>query len=224
MTQQEKQLSEKESLDLITSMIHQARNSYHDSGVVAILWGSLIAFCSLVKLSEVQYGRWMPFDVYLLTLVAVIPTVFITIREKRKRRVKTYDDIYLDFLWLAFGICVFLLMLIINIIFRSWAPVAVEYGQLSGQPSSFRFSEFVSPLFLLLYGLPTFVTGAACRFRPMLLGGIFCWICCVVTLFSPMKMDLLLTGFSAIVAWLVPGIIMKRQYRMAKQGLANADV
>jgi hypothetical protein len=75
------------------------------------------------------------------------------------------------------------------------------------------FREYVAPLFLLLYGMPTFITGAACKFRPMFWGGIFCWICCVITVFSTIKYDLLLTAASAIVAWLIPGILMEREYR-----------
>jgi hypothetical protein len=103
MSQQEKQLSEKESLDLITQMINKAKDSYHDTGIGAIMWGTIIAVCSLVKLSEIQFGYRLPFDIYLLTLVAVIPQIFITIKEKKERKVKSYDDIYLDYLWLGFG-------------------------------------------------------------------------------------------------------------------------
>ncbi|MBK7348122.1 MAG: hypothetical protein IPI98_14760 [Chitinophagaceae bacterium] len=72
-------------------------------------------------------------------------------------------------------------------------------------------------LFLILYGLPTFVTGAACRFKPMLWGGIICWVCAIITAYTPVKIDLLLTAFSAIVAWFIPGLIMEKVYRLAKR-------
>ena len=222
--EEEKQLTEKESLDLIATMINQAKNAYHDTGMSAMMWGVVVAICSLVKFSELQFNYRLPFDIYLLTIVAIIPQVFISIRENKERRVKTYDDIYMTYLWLGFGISIFLMILIVNIMGHGWQPVAEEYYKLAGKRSSFQVYEFVGPLFLILYGMPTFVTGAACKFRPMLWGGILCWVCCVISVFTPAKTDLLLISVSAIFAWLIPGIIMERDYRKAKQGLAQAHV
>jgi hypothetical protein len=217
MDKQEKQLTEKESLELITTMINTAKNSYHDTGVGAMMWGIIIAVCSLVKLSEIQFGYKLPFDIYLLTLLAIIPQIFITIREKKERKVKSYDDSYMDYIWLGFGICIFLLIHIINLVFNAWGPVAQEYRTLTGHSSSFHFSEFISPLFLMLYGLPTFITGAACKFKPMLWGGLFCWLCSVITVYTALRTDLLLIALAAIAAWFIPGLIMEKEYRLYKK-------
>jgi len=227
MEEQEKKLSEKESLALIATMINKAKDSYHDTGIGAIMWGAIITVCSLVKLSEIQFGYRLPFDIYLLTLAAIIPQIFITIKEKKERKVKSYDDVYMDYLWLGFGICIFLLILIINNIFADLSPLIRDYKELTkGRIDwiDFRFSEFVSPLFLLLYGFPTFVTGAACKFKPMLWGGICCWICSVIAVYTTIKIDLLLTAASAIVAWLIPGILMEKEYRLYKMEQAQPDV
>jgi uncharacterized protein with PQ loop repeat len=220
MSQQEKSLSEKESLALIAIMINKAKDSYHDTGIGAMMWGSIIAICSIVKLAEIHFEFRLPFDIYLLTIVAVIPQIFITIKEKRERKVKSYDDSYMDYIWLSFGISIFLLILIINNVFANLNPVMGEYKELvKGRTDwiDFKFSEFVSPLFLLLYGFPTFVTGAACKFKPMLWGGIFCWVCCVVAIYTSIKIDLVLTALSAIMAWLIPGILMEKEYRRYKK-------
>ena len=224
MNHPEKELTEKESLDLIAQMINKAKDACHDTGVSAMMWGALIAICSLVKFSEVQFRYQLPFDIYLLTAVAVIPQLVFSAQKKKKRKVKTYDDAFLDNLWLAFGICIFLLIYIVNSIFHVWAPVEEEYQAFSGHASSFQFYEFVAPFFLILYGMPTFVTGMAMKFRPMLWGGILCWVCCIITIYTSLKIDLLLTAFSAVFAWLVPGIIMERNYRKAKQELKEANV
>ena len=201
---EDKTISQQESLALITQMINKAKDSYHDTGIGAIMWGAVIAVCSFVKLSEIHFGYRLPFDIYLLTLVAVIPQIFITIKEKKERKVKSYDDAYMDYIWLAFGIGIFLMIFIVNSIFSVWSPVAEEYQKLTGHSIRYGFHEFISPLFLLLYGMPTFITGAACKFKPMLWGGIFCWACCIVTIFTSIKIDLLLTAASTIMAWLVP--------------------
>jgi hypothetical protein len=72
--------------------------------------------------------------------------------------------------------------------------------------------------------MPTFVTGAACKFKPMLWGGIFCWVCSIVTVYTSGKIDLGLTAASAIMAWLIPGILMEKEYRRYKKQQAALNV
>jgi hypothetical protein len=95
MSESEKHLTEKESLDLITQMINKAKESYYDTGVSAIMWGALITFCSLEKLAELQFSYQLPFDIFLVTLAAIIPQIIISKKENRERKVKSYDDIYI---------------------------------------------------------------------------------------------------------------------------------
>jgi hypothetical protein len=224
MEQPEKQLTEKESLDLITRMINKAKDACHDTGIAAIMWGAVIAVCSLTRLSEIQFNYKLPFDIYLLTFVAVIPQIYFTIREKKERKVKSYGDEFMDYLWMGFGICIFLMIYTTSAMYSAWKPVADEYQQLTGHSPSFRFYEFNSSFFLLLYGLPTFVTGVSMKFKPMLWGGLFCWVCCIVTLYTTIKIDLILIALSSILAWFIPGIIMEKDYRKAKKELAQANV
>lgn len=166
----------------------------------------------------------MQTEIYILTIVAIIPQVLLSIREVKKRKVKTYDDTYLDYIWFAFGIGIFLMIFITNGIFNVYEPAAAEVAKLTGNRPAFRFQEFVAPLFLLLYGMPTFITGAACKFKPMFWGGLFCWACCIITIYTSIKIDHALTAASAIFAWLIPGIIMEKDYRHAKKRLAAANV
>lgn len=222
--EQEKKLTEKESLELITMMINKAKESYHETGFSAIMWGAIVAVCSLVRLSELQFNYKLPFDIYLLAFVALIPQVYFSIKEKRERKVKSYDDIYMNYIWLAFGICIFLLIFIVNNVFSEWGSWVDEFKTATGKSPSFKFSEFVLPLFLMLYGMPTFVTGAACKFKPMLWGGIFCWVSAIVAVYTPAKIDLMLSAASAIFAWLIPGIVMEKDYRQYKAEQANLNV
>lgn len=224
MELQEKQLTEKESLDLIAQMINKAKDACHDTGIAAIMWGAVIAICSLVKLSEIHFEYKLPFNIYWLTFVAVIPQVYFTIKAKRERKVKAYGDEFMDYLWIGFGICIFLMIYVTGSMYNEWKPVAEEYNKLTGHSSSFRFYEFNSSFFLLLYGLPTFVTGVSMKFKPMLWGGLLCWLCCIAALYTPVKVDLMLVALSSIFAWLIPGIIMEKEYRKAKAELAQTNV
>ena len=88
MAEQEKPLTEQESLRLITDMIRKAKKSYHDSGVGPIMWGAVIATCSLVRLAEIQFNFQLPFDIFNLTFLAIIPQRFISIRDKKDKQVR----------------------------------------------------------------------------------------------------------------------------------------
>ena len=220
---QENQLTEKESLELITRMINKAKDACHDTGITAIMWGLVIVICSLVRFAELQFEFRLPFDIYLLTFFAVIPQIYFSVREKKRKKARTYDDQFQDGLWIAFGISIALLIFIVNRMYGSWDPVNDQFKMLTNTPG-FKLYEYISALFLLLYGIPTFVTGMTMKFKPMFWGGILCWVCCIASLFLPVKTDMLLIALSAAGAWLIPGIIMERDYQRAKKHLANTDV
>ena len=219
----EKQLTEKESLELITRMINKAKDACHDTGITAIMWGLVIIICSLVRVAELHFGFRLPFDIYILTYIAIIPQIYFSVQEKKRKKARTYDDQFQAGLWIAFGISIALLIFIINKMYRSWDPVNDQIEKLTGT-AGFKLYEYIAALFLLLYGIPTFVTGMTMKFKPMLWGGILCWVCCIASLFLPVKTDLLLVALSAAGAWLIPGIIMERDYQRAKKHLANTDV
>jgi len=217
-------LSPEQSLKVISEMINKARNAYYDTGIGAIMWGAVIAFCSLEKLAEIHFGYQLPFNIFWLPILAIIPQIIITMKEKRERKVTAYDDVYMDYIWLAFGISIALMILLTNIVMSRWSIVFEEYKQLTGNYPAFRFYEYIMPLYLILYGIPTFITGTACKFYPMLWGGILCWICCIIAIFTNIKIDLLLTAVSSIGAWLIPGLILEREYRKARRQFKQTNV
>ena len=220
---EKKVMSHQESLALINIMINKAKDGYRSTGISAMMWGIVVAICALVKLAEIHFRFRLPFDINLLSLVAIIPQVILYIREKKNKKATSYEEDFLKPIWLGFGIALFLLIFIINMMFDGYGPVYREYVALVGHKPVFQFQEFVLPLFLMLYGLPTFITGMGCKFKPMLWGGIICWASCIIAVFTEVRVDFLLTAFSAITAWLIPGILMKREYIKYKknQGVAH---
>lgn len=212
MAGEEKILTEKESLELISKMINKAKNSYHDTGIGPILWGSVISFCSLVTFFQIKYQFRLPFDIWLLTLIAIVPQVFIAIQEGRTSKVKGYDDRIMDTVWLCFGISIFLLIFINANITYKLNPVFQTYIDVKGTRPEFNYSSFSTSFFLLLYGIPTIITGTCRNMRPMLFGGIVCWICCVISVYTKIEWDMILTAIAAIAAWLIPGIIIRSRF------------
>ena len=202
----EKELSEQESLLLIQQMINKAKNSYHDTGIGPILWGAVITVCSLVTYAEIKLKFDLPVDIWWLTLVAIVPQILIISRKKKRKNVKAYDDTVMNYVWTCFGISVFILSFINS-------NIQSHFKEIADSSSYFEYSNYSSSLFLLLYGFPTIITGGSKKFKPMLYGGILCWICCIASVYTNVETDMLLIALSAIGAWLLPGIILNRKHQ-----------
>lgn len=224
---EEKQISEQESLQLITEMIQKAKRNFHESGTAAILWGGVVALCGLVSFAQLQWGFSIGFDVWLLTLVAVIPQVFISIRERRQRRVLTHNEAVLNHVWIAYAISVFALVLYLNIIpditdrlLAHEGAMVMEHNAATGLEKPFRyFTASSGSLFLLLYAIPTLITGLTYRFRPMLIGAVLCYALFILSLFTPLKWDMLFQGLAAFVSWLIPGLLLRKRYHAQQMAL-----
>ena len=80
-------LTQEESLLLISQMINKAKNSYHESGIGPMLWGTVITLCSLVTYLQIKFHFRLPFDIWLLTLFAIIPQVILIAREKKNGKI-----------------------------------------------------------------------------------------------------------------------------------------
>ncbi len=193
--QDEKELTSLESLELITQMINKTKSDYYDTGLSALLWGSTITFCSLVAFVN-AYIRWQPLDyVWFLTLVAVYPQVMISIRERKSRRYKTHDHDLMSGIWISFSIAIFLLSWVL-----SWLNL-----------------PYMGSIFMIVYGIPTFTTGYARRFRPMLIGGIACWVFALLSLYATYPFVFLYMAAAAQLAWFIPGLILRRRYLKANK-------
>ena len=187
----ENQLTEQESLRLINEMIGKAKQSYVTKGIASIVWGALIIICSLLTWAQVQYKFALGFDVWLLVFVAVIPQLYFSIKEKKEKHFVAHDETTMRYLWSTFGICIFILTF---------------YDSRFG-------SENSTSLFMMLYGIPTFITGGIFKYKPMIIGGLICWILSVVSIFTPFSTDMLFMAACGLFAWLLPGIILWRKYK-----------
>jgi uncharacterized membrane protein len=195
--QQENEMTGQESLELIARMIHKAKRDYLDSGLSALLWGSVISFCSLAAFLNALFWKLPHFElIWFLTFIAVIPQVVIAIREGKLRKYKSFEEDHMGGIWISFAIAVFLLGFIFG-----------RYPSNDVQPA----------IYLMLYGVPTFATGYVRQFRPMVIGGIACWILAVVSLYCGYPYTLLCMTAAALIAWFIPGLILRKRYLKAKE-------
>jgi hypothetical protein len=192
---EEKILTEQESLALITSMISKAKCDYEETGISALLWGIIVTFCSLVSFSNNYWWNlsWVNY-VWFLTFLAIVPQILISIRESKRKKYKSYHDDAMGGIWISFGIAIILL---------------------SFYSSVFNSNSQIT-LYLILYGIPTFATGFAQKFIPMIVGGIAAWIFAIISMYIPFPFGLLLSAATAQLAWFIPGLILRRRYLKLK--------
>lgn len=194
--EREKEFTSQESLELITSMINKAKDDYRDTGVSALLWGSIITICSLVTFFNSLYWKqnWAN-SIWLLTILGVIPQILIARQERKTRMHKSHQDDLIGSIWFSYAITVFLLTFIQMV----------------------RYIPDINTMYLILYGIPTFTSGLGKRFMPMIIGGIACWIFAVLSLYTTWPYQILYNAAAAQLAWFIPGLILRRGYLKAKQ-------
>jgi hypothetical protein len=194
-TEQDKDLSREQSLELIASMISQAKCNYYDTGISALLWGSVVIFCSLATYANQSLHwpvlRW----VWLLIIVAVVPQVIISARENKQRGYKTREGALMAGIWFSYGVAMFVFSYV-----DSYLNIAHDV-----------------PIYLTLFGIPTFATGFGRQFKPMIFGGIACWVFAIVTLYARWPDGLFFMAGGALLAWFIPGLILRQRYLDAKR-------
>ena len=214
---QEKQLTEQESLLIIQQMISRAKNDFVDTGIGPILWGAVITVCSLVQVGIIHFGWSLPFDIWLLALLAIVPQIFISIRERKERKAKGWDHDMMGYVWLCFGVGIFVVNILNNIAANDLNPLLRDYAVLSGKTDIPNFWTYGSGYLMFVYGYPTIVTGATRKFKLMVFGGIFCWVAAIISAFTIAKFDFLLMAASASFAWLIPGIVLRKKYLQSRK-------
>ncbi len=186
----ETKFNEQDSLRVIHEMIENSKAKISDNGFFYLLWGWLVLIASLSNFILLKIGfeqAWLPWPI--LMIGGGIISVIAGYRIGKKAKVITFFDKAIIYLWYGFVVTLIIILVTANFGRMSWTVT--------------------NTLIIALYGLGTFVSGGILKFRPLIFGGIFCWIISLVTLFIPELYSLLMVALSIIVAYLIPGYMLK---------------
>jgi len=192
-------LSPEQSLQVIQSMIEKAKNQFSENGHLYLLWGWVIFIASagqFILLNLVHYQNHS--IVWFLPWLAVIYQAFYLAKKKKQKKVTTYTDHIIGFVWVTF----FILMVMFAVIFGS------ELGPV--------YYKLVCPVSLALYGMPTLMSGIILRFRPLIVGAVGCWLLSAGSLFVRYDYQLLFLSAAMVIAWIIPGYILRNNYQNQK--------
>jgi len=194
MENDEVKLSESESLLLIASMINKAKNRFSESGTLYLLWGWLILICCIVQFIGFYFFDTDAYYIWFSTWFLLIYQIFYLRKKIKTQKIRTYTEEINGFVWLVFFICM-ILVAFIGIQFKKY--------------------EIIGPMILVLYGMPTFLSGIILKFKPLIIGGICCWIIASVSPFINIDYQLLLTSAAVISGWIIPGYLLKQKFKKA---------
>ncbi len=189
---EEKPLSERESLELITGMISKAKNHYYESGQSALLWGFSNVICFILAYMEQTINGFnFPFSPFFLLIIPGVLQIYFHRKRASTNKTVTYNDEAHFYVWVAFGISVIILTIVGGI---------ADIGYI------------VLPLLLLLFAIPTFISGCIKKFKPLIIGGIVCWILSAICFFYRENEVFLLVALGAFCAWVIPGFILRKDF------------
>ncbi len=110
---EDRKLTEKESLEVITSMIAQTKQRYIGNGNILLMWGYLVTFVSILvwvmlAMTHQNVWNWLWFAIPIIGSTA---TSILARRQERNQGVTTYSDKITSQLWTIFGISEIILTL-----------------------------------------------------------------------------------------------------------------
>jgi len=197
----EENLDPKQSLLLIESMINRAKDKFAEDGSMYLLWGWVVFVCSLTQFVLMHFFKY-PYH-YIVWFASWIVVIYqlVYIRKKiKRRRVRTYTGYILGYVWLTFVIVIFLLAFLI------------------GRLTEGDYYVHISPILLTIYGIPIFLSGIILRFKPLVVGGIGCWILSIAAmLIDNYDYQFLLIPLAMIIAWIIPGYLLRAKYKLQSQ-------
>ena len=189
----EQQFNEQNSLQLIESMINKAKNNFSESGTLYLIWGIVVFVCSMVQFIALYFYNYQEaYYIWFLTWLVVIYQVIFLSRRAKKERVKTYTADILKYVWLCFVACMVLFIFILQ----------YQHAYHS-----------INPAILVLYGIPTFLSGIILKFRPLVIGGSICWLLSAGSVFVPDEFQLLFLCAAVFSAWIIPGVLLRRKFK-----------
>lgn len=195
----EKEFNPQESLQLIQGMINKAQNRFAENGFLYLLWGWVVFFLALLQFCLIKFTNVQkPEMVWIATWLVVIYQIFYIAKKAKTEKVKTYTDELIGYVWMVFGITMFIT------------------GFVLGKNNEW---QSLYALIIGLYGMPTFLSGSVLQFPALKIGAVCCWILSIVASFIANEYMLIILALAVVTAWIIPGYLLKAKYQ--KENLSN---
>ncbi len=187
-----KEFNHEAGLKVIYEMIESARVKIGTNYFYYLFWGYLVAFTCATEYILIQLANYahhyLVWPVFMG--IGLFVTLLFSLRQKKASGSKTFIGTAMIYLWSAW--------LVSFLILLGFANLNQDY-------------EMILPVTLTMYGLGIFVAGGLVNFKPLIVGAVLSWAASVAAFFSPYPMQLLIVFVAVIVAYIIPGHILKNK-------------
>jgi len=185
---EQEKLKVEESLNIISEMVNSSKYNLSENRGIYLMWGYTVAVMAIVHyVLQYHFGFTEAYYVWLsMPVLGVVNTIYFA-RKKKQKKVHTYIDRALSYIWLGF---LFVLL-----------SVLVISPQLSWSG--------VYPVFMFLYGIATISTAGVIKFKPLAIGGVVSIICGIFAAYLAFEYQLLLLAFAIFCSFVIPGHLLK---------------
>ena len=191
---EDRKLSEKESLELISQMIRNTQTRMEEnSGTMFLIWGYLSVFVTLlvwVPLMLTGNYQWQWFW-FLLPIGGMILSLIHKRNETQKPRARTFIDRIISHIWTVLGTAGFVLSMI-SIFFHKFPILFV---------------------IVLIMGIGTTLTGLIIKFKPLIYSGILGMLLSVIFLFVSWQIQMPVFAAVFVFMMVIPGHILNSTAR-----------
>jgi len=197
MNNDQTEFSPQQSLQLIESMINRAKDRFAENGFMYLLWGWFAFVGSLLQFVLLHFFQYRYHYIVWMACWVLLAYQFIYFRKhKRKEKMRTYTGHIIAYIWVTFTVLIFLV------------------GFLIGRLTTGEYFSHINHIILALYGMPVFLTGIIIKFKPLVIGGIACWVLCIVSTFiKNYDYQFLMIPLAMLIAWIIPGYMLRARYK-----------
>lgn len=194
--QNDQPFSNEKSIEIIQQMITQAKNTITDDGVGWLVWGTMNILASVstyVFIEADAENIFLGWNIFgILTIVLLTYSLF----KPKKKVVRTYIGDLLRLVDIGFIICIFIIILSINV---AVSPNA-GFGYL-----------------LMIFGFLMLIKGGAIRSRSLIIGAAVNWLGAIAMFFNKeFKYDMLIMAAAVLIGYIIPGFLLWQQNRKIK--------
>ncbi|MDH6304174.1 hypothetical protein M2459_000902 [Parabacteroides sp. PF5-5] len=201
----EKNFNEQESLQLINSMIAEARNNVSKGdGMTLLFVGYSLVVISLLNalLLHLLTPSYMAYNVWWLMLPVTFIVFWIGHKQDKKATVRTHIDKIATGVWSVFVWSMFLVFIL-------------SFGFAFSLKNT-GLGIMLTPVILVLVGFAQYVVGIAYKYAPFMKGAIVFWIGAILCMvyFYVMKEEsgqYIIFALSVIGGFIIPGHMLNKK-------------
>ena len=196
----QEELSTEKSIKLINRMIYEARGYFYESGLSALVYGLSVLISSLLAYAVAKGHLQIPFTPFWLLVPVFFIQAFIQMREEKKKKVKTFTDETVDYVWMGYFLAVIIAASFVGITYKSIT------------------------VFLFLTGYASFITGMITKFTYHKITGVISLLIAAYSFYQQDESIFLLLALTAILVWIIPSFILRAHFNKQNRITVNPSL